>query len=281
MSEVDNEETTKMATGGFVSGAYTEGMKTNTAVDVRYFKHADGRVIYITYINDRPMTAIPKGFTQTDTPVEQKVGKEAEDAAAAARANAGAGAGGGGDQAQPIDARTAAFFDNETKEQRDDRMGKVNDFLQGVVNFAVPGMGIINALPGIISSPVVGAIANVFGSRQDPNLATVEDAVGKTVTAEDRYGFTAEQPGTPEMSPETQYGFTAEQPGTPAPESTPSASETQSISDQNTGGDGGGYGGYSDGGGSSSFGEGQYAKGGFVSKKTKSAIKAKKGLASR
>lgn len=87
MSEVDNEgQMPKMAAGGFMSGTYTEGMKFNPVVDVRYFKHPDGRVIYITYINDRPMTAIPEGFTQTDTPVEQKVGKEAEDAAAAARA---------------------------------------------------------------------------------------------------------------------------------------------------------------------------------------------------
>ena len=45
-----------------------------------------------------------------------------------------------------------------------------------------------------------------------------------------------------------------------------SAAQTQSIADQNTGGDGGGYGGYSDSAGSSSFGEGQYAKGGKVNK---------------
>jgi hypothetical protein len=45
-----------------------------------------------------------------------------------------------------------------------------------------------------------------------------------------------------------------------------SAAQAQSISDQNLGGDAGGYGGYSDGGGSSSFGEGQYAKGGKVIK---------------
>jgi hypothetical protein len=100
MSEVDNEEqTVKMAGGGFVTSDYKEGMKFNPVVDVRYFKHADGRVIYITYINDRPMTAIPEGFTQTDTPVEQKVGKEAEDAAAAAaaaRARTGGDSGGGG-----------------------------------------------------------------------------------------------------------------------------------------------------------------------------------------
>jgi hypothetical protein len=45
------------------------------------------------------------------------------------------------------------------------------------------------------------------------------------------------------------------------------AAQAQSVSDQNTGGgDSGGYGGYSDGGGSSSFGEGQYNMGGLVDK---------------
>jgi len=44
------------------------------------------------------------------------------------------------------------------------------------------------------------------------------------------------------------------------------AAQGQSVSDQNTAGDGGGYGGYSDGGGSDSFGEGQYNMGGPVDK---------------
>jgi hypothetical protein len=42
------------------------------------------------------------------------------------------------------------------------------------------------------------------------------------------------------------------------------AAQGQSVSDQNTGGDGGGYGGYSDGGSSDSFGGGEYAMGGPV-----------------
>jgi len=44
------------------------------------------------------------------------------------------------------------------------------------------------------------------------------------------------------------------------------AAQGQSVSDQNTGGDGGGYGGYSDGGSSDSFGGGEYAMGGTVDK---------------
>jgi hypothetical protein len=293
MSEVDNEEqTVKMAAGGFMSGQYTEGMKFNPVVDVRYFKHSDGRVIYVTYINDKPLTAIPEGFTQTDTPVEQKVGKEAEDATAAAAARANAGAGSSGtDNAQPIDARTAAFFDNETKEQRDERMGKVNDFLQQVVNAVVPGMGLINALPSIISSPVVGAIANTFGTKQDPNLAEVEDAgTYKGVTAD--YQAAQQEAFNRDAANNAQIGA-AEQAAVDAAQNAQSmqsmqdaqaadtaAALAQSVADQNTGGDGGGYGGYSDGGGSDSFGEGQYAKGGFIKKK-KNVVKSKRGLASR
>lgn len=42
------------------------------------------------------------------------------------------------------------------------------------------------------------------------------------------------------------------------------AAQGQSVSDQNTAGDGGGYGGYSDGGSSDSFGGGEYNMGGLV-----------------
>jgi len=306
MSEVDNEEqTVKMAAGGFMSGQYTEGMKFNPVVDVRYFKHSDGRVIYVTYINDKPLTAIPEGFTQTDTPVEQKVGKEAEDAAAAAaaRANAGAGSGGGGgtDNAQPIDARTAAFFDKESDYDKEGRMLGVNSFLQTLVNAVVPGMGLINALPSIISSPVVGAIANTFGTKQDPNLVTVEDAVPRSVAdirgqTESPFNreeavrqfaqesFRASEIDNMNAAAEaasrgvTVGGPIADQPVTgtplgPAPDTTT----------PDTGGGGynsGDYGGYS-GSETQSSGE-SYAnyKGGFIKKK-KNVVKSKRGLASR
>jgi hypothetical protein len=65
-------------------------MTFNPVVDVRYFKHPDGRVIYITYINDKPMIAIPEGFTQTDKPVEQQVGKAADEKTTEATAAAAA-----------------------------------------------------------------------------------------------------------------------------------------------------------------------------------------------
>ena len=83
MAEVGGGEEVNMAAGGYMTGTDLSKAPKNSAVDVRYFKHADGRRIYITYINNRPMTAIPEGFTETDDIVEQKVGKVAEEKEAA------------------------------------------------------------------------------------------------------------------------------------------------------------------------------------------------------
>ena len=96
IGEVDGE--LQMAEGGFVAGQDLSKAPKNPAVDVRYFKHPDGRMMFVTFINNRPMTAIPEGFTQTEGPVEQKVGKAAEerDVAAGSGGSGGSGGGGGG-----------------------------------------------------------------------------------------------------------------------------------------------------------------------------------------
>jgi len=79
----DGGEEVKMAAGGYMTGADLSKAPKNSAIDVRYFKHADGRRIYITYINNRPMTAIPEGFTETDDIVDKQVGKDVGEKAAA------------------------------------------------------------------------------------------------------------------------------------------------------------------------------------------------------
>ena len=66
------------AAGGYVSGDDVTKATRNPAVDVRYFKHKDGRVMYITYINDKPMTAIPDGFDEVSAEVARKGGREVE-----------------------------------------------------------------------------------------------------------------------------------------------------------------------------------------------------------
>jgi hypothetical protein len=96
IGEVDGE--LQMAQGGFVAGQDLSRAPKNPAVDVRYFKHRDGRIMFVTFINNRPMTAIPEGFTQTDRP-EQQVGKAAEERKEAAASGGGGDGGGGGNGA--------------------------------------------------------------------------------------------------------------------------------------------------------------------------------------
>jgi hypothetical protein len=108
MGEVDREgasmQTDRMfaAAGGFVTGTDLSKAVQNPAVDVRYYKHDDGRVMYITHINDKPMTAVPDGFKEVAADEVRQVGKKAEETAAAG-VGSGTGAvgsvwdGGGGD----------------------------------------------------------------------------------------------------------------------------------------------------------------------------------------
>jgi hypothetical protein len=96
MGEVDREsastQTQRMfAAGGFVTGSDMSKAVQNPAVDVRYYKHNDGRVMYITHINDKPMTAVPDGFKEVAAEEARQVGVKAEE-----RAQTGAGGGTGG-----------------------------------------------------------------------------------------------------------------------------------------------------------------------------------------
>lgn len=92
VAEVDKDgaamQTEQMfAAGGYVTGTDLSKAPANPAVDVRYYKHADGRVMYITFINDKPMTAIPEGFSAVSAEDARQVGIKAEtrqDAAAKA-----------------------------------------------------------------------------------------------------------------------------------------------------------------------------------------------------
>lgn len=90
MSEVEAEEnaTQEFAFGGLAGENLAKAPK-NPSIDTRYFKHADGRVMYIVFVNDKPSVKIPEGFEPMDGPVEQQVGKEAEEKAASAAGGAG------------------------------------------------------------------------------------------------------------------------------------------------------------------------------------------------
>jgi len=302
-----------MAAGGFMSNTYTEGMKFNPVVDVRYFKHADGRVIYITYINDRPMTAIPEGFTQTDKPVEQKVGKEAEDAAAAAaaRARTGGDTGGGGDSGGTP--TTTSGGQGVSRTTQSVALSALALSKNPVAQFLAP---LISAGVGYVSGKVLDAqleaegrvnqtledAANMgYGARVgvDGNITTfVND---KTLDAFDRetFGVTRSELDAQRNNEVTVGGPISDQPVTGTDLGILGSNDTTAAAD-NSGNTSGGGSPASQGETSSQSGEGNpgesnstssstgegnpgesYAKGGFIKKKNKPAVKSKKGLASR
>lgn len=93
------------AAGGYVSGSDIGNAPKNPVTDVRYYKHADGRVMYITHINGRPMSAIPDGFKEVAAEEVRQVGKKADEAKQTANVISGGtsvgGSGGGGDAFDP------------------------------------------------------------------------------------------------------------------------------------------------------------------------------------
>jgi hypothetical protein len=307
MSEVDNEEqTVKMAAGGFMSNTYKEGMKFNPVVDVRYFKHADGRVIYITYINDRPLTAIPEGFTQTDTPVEQKVGKEAEDAAAAAAARArtgGGDSGGGSDSGGTTTTTPSGSGQGVSRTTQSIALGALALSKNPVAQFLAPlisaGVGFVagKALDaqldaeGRVNQTLEDAANMGYGTRVgvDGNITTfVND---KTLDAFDRETFGVTR-GDLDAARAGGGGADAGRGGSPA-DADPGAGGvgiegadagrggSPADADPGAGGVGTDTGGYS-GADTQSSGE-SYAnyKGGFIKKKKNVVVKSKRGLASR
>jgi Arc/MetJ-type ribon-helix-helix transcriptional regulator len=77
-----------MAAGGlaFKGGYDISKAPKNPVFDVRYLKHKDGRVMYITYINGKPLTPIPEGFTETSKEEAVKMASAADEAKKAAEA---------------------------------------------------------------------------------------------------------------------------------------------------------------------------------------------------
>jgi len=112
-----------------------------------------------------------------------------------------------------------------------ERNQKVNDFLTNISAVLSPGSTIARAL---LDTPLAGGIANAFGGRQDPSLATVENM------------------GTYSVGPAMQSmqdAYNADM----------SAAQAQSISDQSNAGAS-----PSDNSPAGGFGEGQYAYGGLT-----------------
>ncbi len=85
-SEIDDimaeDEPAGFRTGGFITGSDISRVPSNPAVAVGYYKHSDGRMMWITKINGKPMSAPPDGFSEVSAEEFQSVGKKADEVAA-------------------------------------------------------------------------------------------------------------------------------------------------------------------------------------------------------
>jgi len=96
-----------------------------------------------------------------------------------------------------------------------------------------------------------------YGSNNSLSNGLVGAILG--LSSQPSFGIAVDNMGTYADQPAYGYGSSMTGVGNPAESAGVDAAASQSISDQNTGGDGGGYGGYGgDSAGSDSFGGGEY-----------------------
>jgi hypothetical protein len=317
MSEVEAEEgaTQEFAFGGLAGEDLAKAPK-NPSIDTRYFKHADGRVMYIVFVNDKPSVKIPEGFEPMDGPVEQQVGKEAEEKAIAV----GSGDAGGGSDASGgynyyqakedslvAQGKTRAEAQAIVFQEQSARNAKINNLLTKFVKNSIPfkavqfvadkiatttenvqmnsiANSIVSGETSISGSPFgsmseAQAVAN-FGYGSDQHFDAIEATYASLPSSADASGgASASDAGAGMSSTSTDAGAVTTDSGVSV-------------------GYGGGYGGGGDsgGGGSSSsgvsatggnasagFGFGGWNKGGLVGKKKKKAApkQTPKALAAR
>lgn len=317
MSEVEAEEgaTQEFAFGGLAGEDLSKAPK-NPTVDTRYFKHADGRVMYIVFVNDKPPIKIPEGFEPIDGPVEQQVGKEAEEKASIIGGDSGGGeadAGGGYNYYQATEdslvaqGKTRAEAQAIVFQEQSARNAKINNLLTKFVKNSIPfkaiqfvadkiatttenvqmnsiANSIVSGETSISGSPFgsmseAQAVAN-FGYGSDQHFDAIEATYASLPSSADASGgVSASDAGAGMSSTSTDAGAVTTGSGVSV-------------------GYGGGYGGGGDsgGGGSSSggvsatggnasagFGFGGWNKGGLVDKKKKKAApkQTPKALAAR
>jgi hypothetical protein len=91
----------------------------------------------------------------------------------------GASAGASGTEDQPLSPQTLAFLKAETPTELANRMGQVSKVIGAGLGFLPGPFGTVAGLSNFVNSGnlsnLAGGIANFFGGRQDPSLATVEN----------------------------------------------------------------------------------------------------------
>ena len=265
MAEVDSEGGDKhFAAGGFNEPGTDYLAKynipktsiTNPALDVRAYKNADGRVMYITFFNDKPSIAIPAGYEF---------------------------AGSAGQFLAEVKTTVDTKKDTTTT-ALDGTQGGGGD---GVSAGGGPSVGTGSGVGGPSGTSVgnsaigiaIGAVANAIGSITNSTVASpvsVTDAVTTTgvSTSANAAGLAANAVALGIDDASITEGVTDGvssngAPGVSGSTAATAAADNSGNTNSNDGGDGDGGGGGATGGG----GGGAMAKGGLVTKRSKKSKK--------
>ncbi len=268
--DMDSRGEKRFAAGGFAEPGTDYLAKynipktsiTNPALDVRAYKNAEGRVMYITFFNDKPSIAIPAGyeFAGTANQFLAEVKKTTDDK------------------------KDTTVTATETIESGGDGVSVGGG---PAVGGSGPGTG-----TGIGNSPIgiaIGAIANAIDSITNPNPTPVSDVDAVTTTG---VSTSANAAGLAEsaaaisvddasISEGVSEGTSTNGIGTVG--STAATAAADNSGNTTSGSDGTDGSGNTGGGpGTGADGDGAFARGGLVAKRTKKATPAqKRGIASR
>jgi Arc/MetJ-type ribon-helix-helix transcriptional regulator len=177
----------EMSQGGFMkSGTDLTKAPKNPVFDVRYYKNAEGSVMYITHINGKPMTPIPEGYKAVTQEEAQKVGQKAEEAAKAETPKLKTDE--SGDADTTLNKEVEKFLDKEaaTPGARDARMGKVSNVLETIAKWTTP----------------YGTVRNVMDFLKGPQRT---DEEAKQIPIEQRTGVPVENIRNAEIASTTAY----------------------------------------------------------------------------
>ena len=273
MKEVDGEQmgAQKFSAGGFAEPGVDLLNKynipktslTNPALDVRAYKNKEGRVMYITFFNDKPSIQIPAGY--------EFAGSAGQFIAETKKT----------DEAKPVVTAT------ETIESGGDGPTGLDGGATVGGSGIGTGTGIGNSAIGIAIGAVANAVANAMGLSNTPNDAiSVTDATPSPVSDDANTSIDAATDASLGDAGTANANATAAAAANAAAASI-NADSLDADSGVSVGGSGvGTSGGGGDGsaGGSVSTGDGigSVAKGGLITKRMKKSAPAQKtGIASK
>jgi len=271
MKEVDGEQMgeKKFAAGGFnepgvdLLNKYNipKTSLTNPALDVRAYKNKEGRVMYITFFNDKPSIQIPAGYEFAGSAgqfiAETKKVDDKKDSVVTATGTVDT-SGGGGDG---VSVGGGPSVGGST---------------------GVSGIGIGNSAIGIAIGAVANAIANAIGLSNTPNNSIAETTatgIGNTGAtteglAENAAALSVDDASIAEGVAAAAADAAAVSANNAAATAADAAAAASAAAGNSTGNDGSA--------GAATSGSPGWAKGGLVAKRTeKPTLAQKRGIASK